>query len=109
MPLQITRAERHELRREALVALSGVCEDSALAIQNDDWELARDFRPRYEHLVRALDTLGWEEVSNPLRRSFGAPDRGALTHLAVTSALAAELLGRDWPPSEHRDDERGVT
>ncbi|MDO8213890.1 hypothetical protein [Conexibacter sp. CPCC 206217] len=92
MPHQITRAERHDLRRNVLIALSGICEDSALAIQNDSWELARELRPKYDSLMDALDRLGWGEGTDPLAKTFEAPDRDVLLLLAGTSVTAAALL-----------------
>lgn len=92
MPALISRDQRNDLRRDALSCLTEVCDESALALQNDDWETARDLRLKYEALMSAWDRLGWQEVTDPLTREFAAPDSAALLYLAPTSRTATKLL-----------------
>lgn len=70
MPDQITREQRHDLRSETLGRLTEIREDSALALQNDEYDIVRELRPEYGALTDALDRLGWQEVADPLVRTF---------------------------------------
>lgn len=92
MPHQISREQRHDLRAEALVGLTDICEESALALQNDDWEMARGLRTKYEALTGLLDQLGWEAGTDPLMKTFELPDTQALVYLAPVHPVATKLL-----------------
>lgn len=59
MPYTITREQRDALHAEAITDLAEIG-DVYLALEHDDYRLARELWRRYEPLLLLLDQLGWE-------------------------------------------------
>jgi hypothetical protein len=129
MAIKINRSQRDAIYEEVVLDLHGIG-DIAIALDGDDYDIARRYRRRFEDDMRLLDDIGWEpgqdreeyELTMPaddlarlvgyfskmlgasLREHFAEPDdarRLVERELAAQTAFAGIL-----PQAVTRDDAR---
>lgn len=84
MPYTLTREQRDALHGEAITELAEIG-DVYLALENDDYQLARELWRRYEPLLLLLDQIGWEPKLD---------DDAAVVEIAMPDAQLASAANR---------------